>query len=318
MDIRQILPHTEKRMASYPEDLRRRVACADQNILERPWQAEGPFDTVILSNIAHAYGPGETENVLIEAAGRLSDRGLLIIHDFFLEHWPLKSRLSDINMMVNTYNGRAYAGSRVREILEGAGLTATGLVPLKTDTALIFAAKDPAVLKKLRLDDIRRLMPEIKALGFADVLPFDPREVVLAPFAKEKCRFGCRSYARKECAENADFPLEKTRQLLTECTSALLLRGEPPTGDFQRRCLAAEALAFKAGFYKAFVFWAGPCSICPQCDPQAPCANSSRHRPSMEGSGMDVFATVQAAGETLKTLKTRGEVVKYYALLLLQ
>ena len=91
-----------------------------------------------------------------------------------------------------------------------------------------------------------------------------------------------------------------------------------PTGDFQRRCLQAEALAFKAGFYKAFVFWAGPCSICPDCDPDAPCANSKHRRPSMEGSGIDVYATTAKAGEALHTLRQKGEVVKYYALLLLE
>ena len=90
------------------------------------------------------------------------------------------------------------------------------------------------------------------------------------------------------------------------------------TSDFQRKALRAETLAFKAGYYKAFVFWAGPCSICPDCDLTAPCNNHTHSRPSMEGSGIDVFATVKKAGESLKTLSERGEVIKYYALLLLE
>jgi hypothetical protein len=38
----------------------------------------------------------------------------------------------------------------------------------------------------------------------------------------------------------------------------------------------------------------------------------------MEGSGIDVYATTAKAGEALHTLRQKGEVVKYYALLLLE
>jgi len=38
----------------------------------------------------------------------------------------------------------------------------------------------------------------------------------------------------------------------------------------------------------------------------------------MEGSGIDVFETVRNNGETLKTLASKNEFVKYYGLLLLE
>jgi hypothetical protein len=38
----------------------------------------------------------------------------------------------------------------------------------------------------------------------------------------------------------------------------------------------------------------------------------------MEGAGIDVFATARRAGLTLRTLREKGEYVRYFALLLLE
>lgn len=317
MDIRQMLPITAAINAGRPKALARRVTLREQNILDRPWDV-GRYDLIILSNIVHATGRAESAAVLAEAARHLTPGGLLLVHDFFTEHRPLKSRLSDINMMVNTYNGRAYSAAWVKEQCEAAGLAATAPVPLSTDTAVVFAAADPKVLARLAVDRAAQLIAPVKSCGFLDAIPFDPKDVVFADFARHKCAFGCSSAGAKTCAVNDAMSTAETMRLVRSYQKALLLRGEPPTGDFQRRCLQAEALAFKAGFYKAFVFWAGPCSICPDCDPDAPCANPKHHRPSMEGSGIDVYATTAKAGEALHTLRQKGEVVKYYALLLLE
>ncbi len=317
MDIRQMLPIMAAINAERPKILARRAALREQNILETPWDA-GRFDLIILSNIVHATGKAESAAVLAEAARHLAPGGLLLVHDFFTEHRPLKSRLSDINMMVNTYNGRAYSAAWVREQCEAVGLTTAAPAPLTTDTAVVFAAAEPKALARLALDRASQLIAPVKGCGFLDAIPFDPQDVVFADFARHKCAFGCSSAGTKTCAVNDAMSLDEAMRLVRSYRKALLLRAEPPTGDFQRKCLSAEALAFKAGFYKAFVFWAGPCSICPDCDPDAPCANAKHHRPSMEGSGIDVYATAARAGEALHTLAHKGEIVKYYALLLLE
>lgn len=290
MDIRQMVSLMAAINAGRPKAVARRVTLRAQNILKTPWRA-GRYDLIILSNI---------------------------VHDFFTEHRPLKSRLSDINMMVNTYNGRAYSAAWVKEQCEAAGLAATAPAPLSTDTAVVFAAADPKVLARLAVDRAAQLIAPVKSCGFLDAIPFDPQAVVFAAFARHKCTFGCSAAGTKPCAVNDALDAAEAKRLVRSYRKALLLRAEPPTGEFQRRCLQAEALAFKAGFYKAFVFWAGPCSICPDCDPDAPCANPKHRRPSMEGSGIDVYATVARAGEALHPLRRKGEVVKYYALLLLE
>ena len=189
---------------------------------------------------------------------------------------------------------------------------------MQTDTAVIFAARESAALDSLTITPVQKILQPIKAIGFDKVMPYDPKDVVVAPFAKNKCKFGCRSWDKKHCSTNQEMSADETKAFVNSFSKALLLKSEPPTGDFQRKALRAETLAFKAGYYKAFVFWAGPCSICPDCDLTAPCNNHTHSRPSMEGSGIDVFATVKKAGESLKTLSERGEVIKYYALLLLE
>ena len=318
MDIGPILPHTRQLVSQWPAEMAARVDYLDQNILETPWTVAGDWDLIVLSNIVHAYGEEETAAVLAGACRCLAPQGLMLLHDFFTDHWETKSRLSDINMLVNTYNGRAYASTWIRQKLAQNGLASTGLVPLPSDTALVFASADSAVLDALALDPRRQIIPLIRELGFDGVTPLDPQKVVLGAFAKNKCAYGCDYSGTKPCHANRELPVAAARETLEGYRAALLLQGEPPTGDFQRRCLQAEATAFKHGFYKAFVFWAGPCSICPHCDPDEPCANPKHNRPSMEGAGMDVFATAAAAGEALRPLKAKGEVVKYFGLLLLE
>ncbi|MGL6294758.1 hypothetical protein [Eubacterium aggregans] len=67
--------------------------------------------------------------VLKNAAAHLTERGLMLLRDFYTDHWETKSRLSDINMLVNTYNGRAYDSTWVTQALKDLGLATTGLTP---------------------------------------------------------------------------------------------------------------------------------------------------------------------------------------------
>lgn len=315
LDIEQILPHTQK--------LINETAFADRveyhpcNILDPEWGLTKKYKLIILSNIVHAYAEAENELVLKIASQHLADDGILLIHDFFNEHEPIKAHLSDINMLLNTYNGKVFSGEWVITELAKNHLSTTPLIPLKTDTALILAGKSSSTLDKCCITPIQKLLYPIRKMGFHDVIEISPESVVLSEFAQNKCRFGCSSFEKKHCQAN-DIELEETRHLLSSYSKAFLLKSEPPTGDFQQKMLRAEKFAFTTGFHKAFVFWAGPCAICAKCDLDKPCTNTKNRRPSMEGSGIDVFETVRNNRETLKTLAAKDEMVKYYGLLLLE
>ncbi|MFZ5642862.1 MAG: DUF2284 domain-containing protein [Bacillota bacterium] len=294
-----------------------RISFCPANILE-PWPvSEGRFDLIILSNIVHAYSEMEISELLDRAAKSLKKDGFLLIHDFFFEHFPEKAALFDLNMFVNTFNGRVYPAKQIREQLILRELYTTELLPLESDTALIIAGKSPEILQKLCPDARARLVSRIKGLGFKSVCPTRAQAVHIPEWADLRCRFGCGNFGKPHCPPNSPSP-EKTREMIRDYRHCLILEGSPPTGDFQRLVLRAEKEAFKAGFYKAFALWAGPCSLCDTCTPDGKCLNTRDSRPSMEGSGIDVFETVKRAGLSLRTLAEQGDFIKYFGILLLE
>ena len=120
VDIRQVLPQTRKLVEKSPIDTKNRVLFHEQNILDPDWQLESHYDLVILSNIVHAYAEEEISGILKTASQLLSEDGILLIHDFFLDHWDIKAAFSDINMFINTYNGKVFNSKWVDQTLKTA------------------------------------------------------------------------------------------------------------------------------------------------------------------------------------------------------
>ena len=319
VDIQEVINYTRELMEK--KGYEKRVSYIPTNILE-PWTvAKGGFDLVILSNIIHAYSEEEIPLILDRAANCLKPGGIIVIHDFFPEHFSAKAALLDLNMFINTYNGRIFSGTWVREQLAMSKLYTTELIPLATDTALIFAARDKKNLENLHLDERTRLIARIKTMGFGEVLPIATEKIHVPDWTDLRCQFGCDRYGQGHCPPNSPSP-QKTRDVLRDFSHALLLEGEPPGKMFQIRVLNAEREAFLAGFHKAFAYWAGPCVLCSTCantiDGGGTCRNTRDARPSMEGAGIDVYETVRRAGLNLRILRDKGEFVRYFALLLLE
>lgn len=315
MDIPEVLDYSRELMRE--RGLANRISFCQANILE-PWPAgKGQFDLILLSNIVHAYSEREVPHILKSAAECLKPEGFLLVHDFFLEHFPQKAALFDLNMFINTYNGKVFAGKWIREQIKNYNLYATELIPLETDTAVIIAAKNEKSLESLSVDLTSRLVARIKALGFHKVCPISVENIQVSDWTDVRCRFGCEYYEKPHCPPNSPSP-EKTKNMLKDYTRALLLEGEPPTRNFQKIVLQAEKEAFKAGFYKAFAYWAGPCSLCDNCATDGICKRPGDTRPSMEGAGIDVFETVRRSGINLRTLNCKDDFVKYFGLVLLE
>ncbi len=295
-----------------------RTTFLSANILE-PWPVpKGAFDLVILSNVLHAFAESEAGHLLDEGRDCLHSGGLLLIHDFFKEHHPPKAALFDLNMLLNTYNGKVFAADWVREQLQARNLHATEFIPLTSDTGVIVAAKDANQLTRLQLDPVSRLAARMKSLGFRNVRPISVDSIHVPNWGPQRCRFGCTEYGKLRCPPHSPSPAA-TRDVLKDYSRALLLEGEPPTRSFQLKVLDAEREAFAGGFHKAFAYWAGPCSLCREgCAPEGTCRNTRLARPSMEAAGMDVFETVRRAGFSLRPLKSPDDFVKYFALILLE
>lgn len=315
IDLPDVLDQSREMLSGL--GLENRVRYCPSNILE-PWPVgHERFDLVILSNILHAYSENELPHILQSAAECLGKDGILLIHDFFREHCPGKAALSDLNMFINTFNGKVFSAKAVREQLLRLELFCTDLAPLSTDTAVLFASKDKAVLDTLHLNPTDSLSSKIRELGFDKVYSIGTGDIRVAEWTGLRCEFGCDRYGSPHCPPNSPSP-EKTRDIVKDYKHALLLQGEPPTRSFQLRVLQAEREAFRSGFHKAFSYWAGPCTLCESCVEKGPCRNTENARPSMEGAGIDVFETARLAGATLRTLKNKDEFVKYFALILLE
>ncbi|WP_028308597.1 DUF2284 domain-containing protein [Desulfitibacter alkalitolerans] len=315
VDIPQVLSYTRELVTI--RGFNENISYCATNILEEWPFKKGQHDLVILSNIVHAYSENEITHILKSAAECLMPGGFLLVHDFFLEHFSERAALFDINMLINTYNGKVFAGKWIIQQLREYGLYAANIIPLKTDTAVIIGSGSKDSLEGLSLDKKAALLREIKDLGFKEACSISMKSIHVPDWTPVKCRFGCSSFGKLSCPPNTPSP-EETRNVLKNYSLALLLEGEPPTNTFQRLVLEAEKQAFKTGFYKAFAYWAGPCTLCDVCSTHGQCRRPKDSRPSMEGAGIDVFATVKGAGIALRTLDSKNDFCRYFALLLLE
>jgi predicted metal-binding protein len=153
-------------------------------------------------------------------------------------------------------------------------------------------------------------------LGFDNAVCLSPKAVVTAPWVADKCRYGCDRYNKNLQCPPHGMPWDHTRKLLDAYPLAVLVQGQPPGKAFHDKLLALERKAFLGGCHNAFVLGAGPCPVCPACPEDGQCRNTRLARPSMEGSGIDVYATVKNAGWPLSPVKEKNQFVKYIGLLL--
>ena len=156
---------------------------------------------------------------------------------------------------------------------------------------------------------------ELIRAGEGEPRVIDPATVVTAAWTVYKCQFGCGSYGRNHCCPPEAPDYLRTRAILDEYRTAIL---------FRCRHWGTTALAVKTarelfldGYYKVLAFGSGPCKLCPSCDP-AGCRRPGEAVPSMEASGIDVFATARANGFSIRTLREVGEERSHFGLLLVE
>ncbi len=155
-----------------------------------------------------------------------------------------------------------------------------------------------------------------------------PGSVVTAPWVRLKCQFGCPHYGRGHCCPPRTPDHAKTRMILDSYRRAILFHIETvhsPEDEWvllkSRDALVdLEGVIFKGGFYKAFLFLAGPCRLCEKCGAaeaeEKPCTFPWKARPCMEGCGIDVFQTVRNNGFSIETLSGKTDTNHVYCLMM--
>ncbi|MBN1322666.1 MAG: DUF2284 domain-containing protein [Methanotrichaceae archaeon] len=181
-----------------------------------------------------------------------------------------------------------------------------------------------------------------------DIRPISARDVVVANWVRFKCRYGCRAYGKHLCCPPYAPTPEETASVLADYERAILARFEaPPNPDvppkrlhhhlwdsvtrMHKAVFELERVAFLRGFYKAFGFYAMPCTLCQSCvieerldegEELGPleaikCRHKDVMRPSMEACGIDVFQTLRNAGYDAEVLTTYSQHVELFGLLLI-
>ncbi len=274
------------------------------------------FGLIILSNFLHAYGPAEARLLLLKTVSLLKRGGLILIHDYFPDRKgisPQKGALYDLAMMLNTFDGACHETSLIIEWLEEGGIGETSIRDLDTDTSLILAGGDPQLH-----GDKDPWIELARELGFDQAVALSPRKVVTGAWVQEKCRFGCARYSKNlQCPPHA-MAYTETREMLDNYSEAILVQGQPPGKSFHEKLLNLEKRMFLDGYYKAFVFGAGPCPVCSDCPEDGKCRHHNLARPAMEGSGIDVYATAEQAGWSLSPVKNMDGYIMYIGLLLVK
>lgn len=178
----------------------------------------------------------------------------------------------------------------------------------------------------MKKTDLKKYCNRALEGGATSVKPIDPLSVVTAPWVRWKCRFGCGGYDYSYCCPPHTPTHEETRKVLDSYQRALLFHIQtslaPGRGKLLKKyrhgLIDLEGEMFKDGYYKAFVFLAGPCDVCGECGKATgdPCADRYRARPSMEACGIDVFQTARNNGFHLETLRVETEPRNTFCLML--
>jgi predicted metal-binding protein len=175
-------------------------------------------------------------------------------------------------------------------------------------------------------NDLKKYCQSAIEGGATHAKQIHPKSVVTAPWVRLKCQFGCPGYGKGYCCPPDTPTPDQTREILDAYQRAILFHIEVPDmpqkekhyRKFFNNLVELEGDLFKDGFYKAFVFLAGPCRLCKKCAKleEKPCNFLYQARPCMEACGMDVFQTARNNGFFIKTLREKTETNNEYCLML--
>ncbi|MCF8025363.1 MAG: DUF2284 domain-containing protein [Desulfobacteraceae bacterium] len=181
-------------------------------------------------------------------------------------------------------------------------------------------------------DLLFRLLEKGKKYGLGSVTPINTADIVVAEWVNLKCRYGCRHYNTSWCCPPATPNPDKTRKILEEYSTALLLVGKMTCPDFYRnnkrkrsiqvKCwkgtVSLERMLFLAGYYKAFSLVGEACPLCRTCSYPDDCQFPQEKRPSVESFSIDVIGTLDNLGIDTSVAGNVGDTFSYYAIILLE
>jgi predicted metal-binding protein len=196
---------------------------------------------------------------------------------------------------------------------------------------------------------IDTLVSELRSIalegGANKLQPISADIIKTAAWVRLKCKYGCKAYGKHlSCPPYSPTP-DETSKVVKDYEHAVLVEfiGLPKKSlvdpkhihhylwdlilVIQDVIFKLERHAFLAGYYKAIGFGVYPCSLCESCLPEEGdidyhtvkrlCRHPDKMRPSMEASGIDVYATVRAAGFDLEVVTSFDKTIRSFGMVLL-
>ncbi len=181
-------------------------------------------------------------------------------------------------------------------------------------------------------DLLQRLLDEGHKYDITAIFPIGADKIIVAEWVNLKCRYGCMRYNTNWCCPPATPDPERTRRILSEYSTALLLVGSKSHTDFcvnnakkravQVRCwkgtIVMERMLFLEGYYKAFSLVGECCALCKKCTYPQDCRFPQEKRPSVESFSIDVIGTLQNLGLNSQVAVNKADRFNYYGIILLE
>jgi predicted metal-binding protein len=175
----------------------------------------------------------------------------------------------------------------------------------------------------------KKLEEVFKKHGYKDFKWIDPKQIVVAQWARMKCTFGCKNYGKcGTCPPNTPSVAE-VKEFVREyrtCAVFHFTKQVPRPEDrfawtrkVNSKLLELEREVFLSGYYKTFLLFMDSCNLCASCPGvRQLCKNPKMARPTPESMAMDVFATVRKIGYPINVLYDYKQEMNRYAFLFIE
>lgn len=163
------------------------------------------------------------------------------------------------------------------------------------------------------IKEIQAICLEKKAIASKLI---DPASIVIAHWTRHKCQYGCQGYGKSLCCPPHSPTPDQTKKIIADYTIGLLIHFGSGA-KISKTMAEIEREAFLKNHHKAIAFGAGPCRLCKECS-LSECKFPEIARPSMEGCGMDVYATARNNDFPINVLTSKDEKRNWYGLLLIE
>ncbi|MGI5824834.1 MAG: DUF2284 domain-containing protein [Bacillota bacterium] len=153
--------------------------------------------------------------------------------------------------------------------------------------------------------------------GGADLaMKINAETVKTAAWTVYRCHYGCDFYGKSHCCPPNSPTWKETREML-DCFEYGILFRSRKISDITSLAVGTARELFLDGYYKTMAFGSGPCTKCSPCNAEY-CNFPYQAVPSMEGCGIDVFATVRANNIAITTLRKKGELASFFGLIMVE